>query len=69
MRREYQGVRVGDEPYMRRDAAMTFEEIARETGMSKQLVWFHYRNAIRKLRRNRRIREIRELARMRECNQ
>jgi DNA-directed RNA polymerase specialized sigma24 family protein len=31
--------------------AMSFEEIAQVMGISKQLVWFYYVSAIRKLRR------------------
>ena len=42
---------------------MTFEEIAREMGISKQLVWFYYTNGIKKLRRSGRVRKLRELAR------
>ena len=33
------------------DAAMTFNEIAAALGITKQLVWFHYVNALKKLRR------------------
>lgn len=61
MSRRFQGVRVGDEPYTV-DAAMTFQQIADEMGISKQLVWFHYRNAIRKLRRKAAIHRIRDIA-------
>lgn len=49
------------------DCAMTFEEIAREMGISKQLVWFHYSNAIRKLRRHGRARRLLEIATSREA--
>jgi predicted DNA-binding protein (UPF0251 family) len=57
-----QSVRVGDEPNVT-DGAMTFQEIADEMGISKQLVWFHYRSAIRKLRRKAAIYRIRDIAR------
>lgn len=33
------------------EGAMTFQEIARRLGISRQLVWFYYVSALRKLRR------------------
>lgn len=33
------------------DAAMTFNEIAASLGITKQLAWCHYVNALKKLRR------------------
>lgn len=56
-----QRVRLADEPYVR-DAAMSFGEIAKAMGISKQTAWFYYRQAIRKLRRNPEARKLRELA-------
>lgn len=34
------------------DAAMTFDEIADALGITRQLVWFYYVSALKKLRRN-----------------
>jgi GTP-sensing pleiotropic transcriptional regulator CodY len=33
------------------EGAMTFQEIADALGITKQLVWFYYVNALKKLRR------------------
>lgn len=58
-------VRLGNEAKVY-DAAMTFEEIAQKMGITKQLVWFYYSSAIRKLRRNGNVHRLREIARSRE---
>jgi DNA-directed RNA polymerase sigma subunit (sigma70/sigma32) len=41
---------------------MTFDEIARAMGISRQLVWFYYCNALKKLRRNGQCHRLREIA-------
>jgi DNA-binding CsgD family transcriptional regulator len=43
------------------DGAMTFQEIANRIGTTRQNVWFHYRNALRKLRRDPRARALLKL--------
>jgi DNA-directed RNA polymerase sigma subunit (sigma70/sigma32) len=58
--RRSQKARLGDEPRFT-DAAMTFDEIARELGTSKQAVWSLYQNGLRKLRQGARLRRVREL--------
>ncbi len=42
------------------EPAMSFAEIAHELGVSRQLVWFYYTSALRKLRGNARYRRVAE---------
>lgn len=49
------------------DAAMTWEQIGRELGISKKAAFMRYRNAMKKLRKHPElIRKLRELAQSKE---